>query len=674
MTESAATAKTPEVSENPETPAAPAAPAANEFFQKNLAAIRQWAPYLYSRLGAIDVPNTDLIVDPDGGIDIGFRGQRLYGQDAVAHASAQIEKFAEAPTREFINEPDPEKMKGMTGDFCVAVRDRMGGAGIAYDPAKTFPNSHFLVVFGIGLGFHLQTLIERTEAKVAILIEPNIEYLYHSLYVTDWATLFEIGDRQGVRFSLIVDQKPAEIAAKAGQVLRGNNPSLLDGVSLFMNYRSVILDRAKDLIRRDLFLSISGLGFFDDECIMCRNAAGNLAAGTAEILGEYLSTRDEPLFVIGSGPSVEADLDFIVAHAGQAMLMSIGTGLRSLLVHGIRPDFHIELENGVDNLEIIAATAEEFDIGGVTLIASTTVHPDLARIFDRAVFYFRERVTPTQIFGGSFPILQPAGPTVANSALVSSIRLGFRKVYLFGVDMGTKSGSKFHAKESVYGTGLLDEVVEASQAFPGNLGGTAVGSHVYDWSRKVLENTLQHYRSVQVYNCSNGVRIDGAIPKVARAIELPETVIDRAAVGREISQGLARCKRERWSMQWRESDIRAQSTVILDHLEGILVALAADPGSSVDWLQSFCDAIQAIEHQSPANAALLGGTLQLAVGCASWYDRRICDPGQIDPYRRLAAEELSALVGRLREGLEALLDEMETTLDLPGAHGHVAGA
>ncbi len=644
------------------------APAPNEFFQNNLAAIKQWAPYLYSRLAAIEATNTDLIVDPDGGIDIGFRGQRLYGQDAVAHAGAQIEQFAKAPVRELINEPDPENMKGMTGSFCQALLDRMSGAGIAYDPAKPHPNSHFLLIFGIGLGLHLQSAIEQSQAKVAILIEPNLEYLYHSLFVTDWAALFEFGDRQGVRFSLIVAQKPAEIAAKAGQVLRGNNPTLLDGVGLYMNYNSVILDRAKYLIRRDLFLTVSGLGFFDDEINMCRNAIGNLASGATEILGQYLSDRDEALFVIGSGPSVEADLDFIAAHAGQAMLMSIGTGLRSLLVQGIRPDFHIELENAIENLQVIEATAKEFDLGGVTLIASATVLPELAAKFDRAIYYFRESVSSSHVFGGPFPILQPAGPTVANSALVSAIRLGFRKVYLFGVDMGTKSDGKFHAKDSVYGIGVLDEITKASQSYPGNLGGDATGSLIYDWSRKVLENTLNGYRTVQVYNCSNGVRIDGAIPKVARAIELPESEIDRAAVVREISQGLARCPRERWSKEWHQIDIRAHGNEILDHMEDILGSLAADPGPDADWLEGICDAIQAMRHRSPATASFLSGTLQLAVGCASWYDRRICDPSHVDPYRRMAAEELRALAGRLREGLKALLEEMEASLERHGAH------
>ncbi len=660
MTESVATAEISEVSENPESQATPET---NDFFQKNLAAIKQWAPYLYNRLAAIDVPNTDLIVDPDGGIDIGFRGQRLYGQDAVAHAGAQIEQFAKAPVREFINEPDPVKMMGMTGDFCEALRARMKNAGIAYDPAQTLPNSHFLLVFGIGLGLHLQTLIERTEAKVAILIEPNLEYLYHSLFVTDWATLFEIGDRRGVRFSLIVRQKPAEIAAMAGQVLRGNNPSLLDGVGMFTNYGSVILDRAIDQIRQDLFLSVSGLGYFEDECVMCRNAAGNLTSGPVEVLGEYLPQRDEPLFIIGSGPSVEEDLDFILAHAGRAVLMSIGTGLRTLLAHGIRPDFHIELENGVENVAIIRMTAEEFDIGGVTLIASATVQPDLARAFDRTILFFRECVSSTHVFGGPFPAVRPAGPTVANTALVSSIRLGFRETYFFGVDMGSKSEGRFHARESVYGAGMLEELEVPSQIYPGNFGGTATGDHILDWSRKVLESTLRSFPSVKVYNCSNGVRIDGAIPKVARAIELQENAIDRAALGREVTQNLARCGRELWTKQWHESDTRAHSETILDGMEEILAALAADPGSGVDWLQDFCDAIQAMEYRSPANASLLFGTLQLAVGCASWYDRRICDPSLNGPYRRMAAEGLRALVARLREGLGALLDEMETALE-----------
>jgi len=645
-------------------PDAQAALAANEFFRSNLAAIKRWAPHLYRQLSAITAPYTDLIVDPDGTIDIGFRGQRLYGEDAVAYANARIEDFAKAPTREYINEPDPAKMKGMTGDFCEALREGMRGAGITYKPDQRFPDSHFLLNFGVGLGLHLKAMVERTGAKVAVLIEPNIEYLYHSLFVTDWAELFEFGERRGVRFSLVVSQKPAEIAAKTGQVLRGNNPSLLDGVSLFSGYRSIILDRAKELVRQDLFLSLSGLGYFEDEVIMCRNAVGNLAAGAGPILGQGLPARDEPLFLVGSGPSVESDLDFIAAQSGRAVLLSIGTGLRTVLAHGIRPDFHLELENGPGTPEVVAATARDFDIGGVTLVASATVNPSLPGLFDATTLFFRERVVPTQIFGGPFQIVQPAGPTVANAALVSAIRLGFREIYLFGVDMGSKAEGRFHAKGSVYGAGQREEKITATRLFPGNFGGTATGTHVFDWSRKVIENTLQHYRSVRVYNCSDGVRIEGAIPKVSRAVSLPARPVDRAALMREITKGLVRAKPEIWSDMWRQAAVRAQGEAIFDRIESVLAELRADRDSRADWLQGLCDVMASMAQQSPVVATLLSGSLQLAVGCASWYERRLVDSGQRAAYRRMAAEELVAMTGRLRAGLDDLTTEIEATLDV----------
>ena len=109
-----------------------------------------------------------------------------------------------------------------------------------------------------------------------------------------------------------------------------------------------------------------------------------------------------------------------------------------LLNHGIRPDFHVELENGVGTLEMMAATAEAHDLSGITLIASVTVQPAMVPYFDKCIHFFRERVSSTELFSGPFSILQPAGPTVANTALICGIRMGFRELYLFGVDMGSK--------------------------------------------------------------------------------------------------------------------------------------------------------------------------------------------------------------------------------------------
>ena len=47
-------------------------------FEANLAAFKACAPHLAGRLAAIERPNTELVVDAAGRIDINFRGQGFY--------------------------------------------------------------------------------------------------------------------------------------------------------------------------------------------------------------------------------------------------------------------------------------------------------------------------------------------------------------------------------------------------------------------------------------------------------------------------------------------------------------------------------------------------------------------------------------------------------------------
>ena len=108
--------------------------------------------------------------------------------------------------------------------------------------------------------------------------------------------------------------------------------------------------------------------------------------------------------------------------------------------------------------------------------------------------------------------LSPSGPTVANAGLSAAIRLGFREIYLFGVDMGSREHGRYHAEGSVFSTGLLPENRRAHQRFAGNFGGEAWGEAVLNWSRLYPEAVLRMF-SATVYNCSDGVRIEARSPR-----------------------------------------------------------------------------------------------------------------------------------------------------------------
>jgi len=397
--------------------------------------------------------------------------------------------------------------------------------------------------------------------------------------------------------------------------------------------------------------------------IMARNAMANLARGDVAILSDFLPAREEPAFVIGSGPSVDKELECLAQLSDKAVLISIGTGLRGLLERGIRPDFHVELENGEGNRDIMRATAADFDLGGITLVGSLTVHSGMVELFDDAILFLRERVSSTMLLGAPYQLLQPAGPTVANTGLISAIRLGFREIYLFGVDMGTKDAGCFHAKGSVYGAGLRKDVSKPNRSFAGNFGGEVSGLSVLNWSRHVLENVVRFYRGmVRVYNCSDGARIEGALPKVSRAIALPDTAVAKTQLKQEIAAGLTRCNLTIASKLWDEQGQISATARTWARIEEVLEQAAAAPDPDLAWVHRLYRIVSDEQERNPFMASFVFGTVTVSLGCTCWYDRRIVDPEQRRAFRRVAIDEFRTLVANMKRMLIELLAEIAARL------------
>ncbi len=630
-----------------------------EQVRENLEAFRRWAPHLYGRLAAVGATNSRLVADAEGRIDIVFRGRKFYSGDAEDYARRQLEDFLAKPSRHPINEPDPEVLEGACGDLCTAMLGRFADAGITYDPDHQPVESHVLAIFGVGLGLHIAPLIAHSRARVVILVETNLEFLYHSLFVADWAGLWREAEAAGRKFVILLETDSLSISTKVRNALQANNPALLDGIYLYRHYPSAILDQALLRIGEEISLTIAGLGFFEDELIMTENGVGNLARGPVKILSEYQPRRSYPLFIVGSGPSVEQELDFIAAHADRAILVTLGTALRVALRRGIQPDFHVELENGIGNYALIEPVAEEHDLSDITLIASLTVQPVSVALFGDAILFFREQVTSTKLFCGSLKVLKPAGPTVANSALIAAIRMGFREVYLFGVDMGTKVEGRFHAAGSVYDLGFRADPTIASRTFPGNFGGTATGESIYNWSRKVLEGVIQHFHNLTVYNCSDGVRIEGAIPKLSETIAFDHGPIDRARFRGELNAMLSPFPLERVRDTWSALDWRATTGSLFARIDRALAEAEQSPAGNMDWLHEVYDALRAANGREEALAVYLRGTMTLSLGCINWYHRRIAEAPARERFRLIALEETRAMVA----GLKTRLAELFETVD-----------
>ena len=632
---------------------------ASEQFRANLEAFKEHAPLVHKRLIGIAAPHSSLLVEPDGAVDMALLGKRFYDRDACGYAQEQLEAYFESPHRFVLAEPDPDRLEGSSSGFCIRLKEGFEERGIEVNRECCPDDAHFLVVFGVGLGLHLETLIERTEARAVCLIEPNLECLYHSLHLVDWRGLFERFEDQERDLTLVTERSPKRISRKLQTALRRNLVTFVDGIYIYTHYRSAILQQALDHFRGDLGVALAGLGFFEDEIIMTTNATGNLAGRTVDFLCSAHPPKDEPVFIVGSGPSVQQDLDFIVANRDRAMIFSIGTGMRVLLARGVKPDFHFEIENAEFNVDLMGATVADFDMSGVTLIGSVTIQPGMVSHFDKAYLFFREELSASKIFAGELKILQPAGPTVANAALAGGLRMGFREFYLFGVDMGTRTEGKFHADESVYALGLFKDFSEEDNRFPANFGGEAIGERLLNWSRSTLEAAITAHPNITVYNCSDGARIGGAIPKVSRAIEMTNPAVDRDHVKREIAKYIQSVTPERSAGSWCYRTRQGELTEFTSQVEEILLAVADDPDPKDEWMRAVAYTTTEARTSNPVIASYFSGALQILAGVSRWYDRRIDDEGVRAKFRHHAASLMLETLRRLNTELGKLFEQVE---------------
>jgi hypothetical protein len=509
---------------------------AAELFARNLAALEQHVPLLVPVLREMEATRTRILGRrEDGDLNLDLGHARLYEPDAVSYVDSQLENYRRRPLRMFINLPTCPPQPELVPHFVLQpVFEHFRDRGVPAYPTSLHEPAGFMIVFGIGLGLHLGRLVETYECRHLILVEQFHELVYHSLHAVDWAEWLERLAARGGSVRILIGQDPAQMAHRVYWDLRHTQFGLIDGTYVFKHYSSYLLDRTEELFREKLPVLGVAAGFFEDEKKMLRHTFANLMDYEFSLLEPRpRPEKPVPALIVGSGPSIDGALDELRRLREHAILISCGTALGVLLRNGIKPDFHCEMENDVSQWEHLSDYRKWTDFAGITLIASTTVDPRVPGLFSERIFYFRDTVSSTGFFGKGFRQIYGAAPTVTNLGLRVAFTLGFTEVYLFGVDLGTRSPEIHHSKDSFY---LTDEKWQATYTkeiepmcheLPANFGGLAYTNRVLLWARLMMSGLLEQYRERKVYNCSDGVQIARTVPRLARRVHLTASVLER---------------------------------------------------------------------------------------------------------------------------------------------------
>lgn len=416
-----------------------------------------------------------------------------------------------------------------------------------------------LVCLSAGIGLDLELLYKDIDVNQLYVLEPEPDIFYASLQLVDWAGFLAHMKDGGKGVKIIINDDYTQLAeelVRSGMDLGRHifaNAYFYSG--FYQEGYEELYSEVKKHVDRDMF---TGFGFYDDSRVSVAHTFNNIKSGIPCIqsnrrIDKVHGQSKIPLFIIGNGPSLDDDIDFIKSSADKCFIMSCGTSISALYSNGIKPDVHVELERMADSIGLIEKMGGDVAnyLKDILFVGMSQVHPGVFDLFDLCGQMPKDMETGSLFLFNLFkdrgvPLVSGVGPSCVHTGFVTAVLLGFRDIYFFGVDMGYKDRQYHHSKYSIYGK-MNDEKKElftppASGVieYEANHGdGLVSSSGLFPIYKAMLEKTVASFvkglaGDLKVFNCSGGALLEGIEPIDKVGINFPEHGANKLELARAI--------------------------------------------------------------------------------------------------------------------------------------------
>ena len=381
-------------------------------------------------------------------------------------------------------------------------------ASVAKAPLNT------LISIGVGSGKLLKACIEQLKPYNLHIILSEYSELASSFDIIDYE---EIHKQYSVPpYKICIERVSNEDQLLGALLKSGICSSDLAQVMTYPGCELNLCEKVHDLIKNNTISNIVVYtGFTVDEYNMVVNSVETLAKSPLVFSSPKAMVGGRAV-VCGSGPSLDDNIAVVKSLSNSCTVIAAGSNYRTLRANCIRVDYLLLNERSyatyTDYLEVI----NEFGRDDCMLIMSSTCPSDLLSLFNRSAVYFRPILTPLALFGQDSEILSYEGPESVNTGFSFALELGFDEVYLFGVDLGTSSLDKVRSSAACGATPRKFDIETT-----GNHQDKVFTSRPLLDTKHVLEKCISHKpeMTTKIFNCSNGVLIDGTIPLLSHKID-----------------------------------------------------------------------------------------------------------------------------------------------------------
>lgn len=495
-----------------------------QVFAENMDAFKHYMKPIYNFY--LDYQPSAVFIDMDinGHLNLKQNDAPIYPGDPKTAHKLQFERFKESPRhfrfKPIINNPGPVKKGHFAHSYFLAKIDELGQAALEQDrdPNPTFMPT--LLLLGIGMGYHLEMLHDHYDIRNLLLYEPNPDVFYAAMFLIRFTPLLKHFTTGTNSITIKIDGLPGEFCNEVSKLSLERGTFNVCKIYLYRHYNSTATDDTFSQLHHIAHRLMQGWGFFEDELISLNHSAINCKKPMSLIRNDRKNMPPQalPAFIIANGPSLDADLAYIKAHRDSAIIFSAGSTIFTLYQAGITPDYHVDIERTWGPTTSSRKVPQEFR-EKVTLLTLNTTLFTMLELYPKHAFCLKANDTGTHLLSDQIPAdfdnaLIHCNPLAGNGALAFALRLGFKDLVFFGLDMGSVDGNQHHASSSLY--------YKKDHPFynpkkrddfklqrPCNRGGTMHTSELLDFSRYAVEVAIHSFTGIRAQNCSIGLEITG---------------------------------------------------------------------------------------------------------------------------------------------------------------------
>ena len=313
-----------------------------------------------------------------------------------------------------------------------------------------------MVMNGVGLGYQIDELLSKIDVNYLFINEPNTDVFFSSLHTMDYSKLFGYFNRSNWGLNLLVGVSKEESAFAATKYMV--NIGVYNCVRRYEFDHLVGADYAKGYqgMIQGIEDSAASLSFFDDERVGVVQSCYNFSQNYP-VFCNHEFTTDVPVIICANGPSLDQNKDFLHQVKDKAIICTAGSTLGALYKMGIKPDFHVENERVKSILSWVKSSSDPEFRQDVQLLALNVVYPQVYKEFGKVSTFLKTNDLGTNYFvhrtgdNHKFPDITHCNPTVSNTACSIFVNMGFKNIFLLGVDLGFAPSGQHHSSFSQYG-------------------------------------------------------------------------------------------------------------------------------------------------------------------------------------------------------------------------------